>query len=152
MWARSNRCKIVTFGKTFHFKWHFCDYYCRCCFQLSNVPPFINWTHLVFTVSTQLLLMMMKVKTKKSKMAHLSQILNGVDVMMRRRADKSYPWDRFASLGNFLGHLKISLDSTTLTKTRGQPLHLPTWLVFVWLTGSYSNISCTALKLKDSPK
>lgn len=63
--------------------------------------------------------MMIQVKTKKSKMAHLSQILNGVDVMMRWRADKSYPRDRFASLGNFLGHLKISLDSTTFTKTRG---------------------------------
>lgn len=65
----------------------------------------------------------MKAKTKKSKMTHLSQILNGVDVMMRWRADKSYPWDRFASLGNFLGNLKKQLGNhwiacTTLTKTR----------------------------------
>lgn len=143
MWARSNHCKIITFGKTFNFKWHFGNY-CRCCFQLSNVPPFVNGTHFVVTVSTQGLLMIIKAKTKKSKMAHLSQILNGVDVMMRWRADKSDPWDRFASLSNFLGNLKKQIGNhwiacTTLTKTRGWPLRLPTWLVFVWLTGNYSS-------------
>ena len=49
------------------------------------------------------------------KLTHLSQVFNGVDVVMRRGADEANTRDRLASLSNMFRNLSRSISKNTWT-------------------------------------